>query len=152
MKDGDIILAHRLAHTLKGNAGQIGEKQLQEAASSIEEILADGKNSNLGALGQMQWLDKQMPILENAMELVLAKLAPMFSEADTEKKAEPLRKEKSLELLTQLESMLKEKNPECINLLDDIRVIPETEKLAQLTEDFAFNEAINELSNVKKNL
>ena len=36
---GDIALAHRLVHTLKGNAGQIGKSGLQKAASEVEEFL-----------------------------------------------------------------------------------------------------------------
>ena len=39
VKSGDIKLAHRLAHTLKGNAGQIGESNLQNAAAKVESLL-----------------------------------------------------------------------------------------------------------------
>ena len=39
VESGDIKLAHRLAHTLKGNAGQIGMSGLQKAASDVEELL-----------------------------------------------------------------------------------------------------------------
>jgi len=40
----DIKLAHRLAHTLKGNAGQIGKTDLQKAAAQVEHHLRDGIN------------------------------------------------------------------------------------------------------------
>jgi len=42
LKAGDITLAHRLAHTLKGNAGQIGKPALQRAAADVEGQLKDG--------------------------------------------------------------------------------------------------------------
>jgi len=40
----DIKLAHRLAHTLKGNAGQVGKTALQKAAAQVEHHLRDGIN------------------------------------------------------------------------------------------------------------
>jgi len=40
----DIKLAHRLAHTLKGNAGQVGKTELQKAAAQVEHHLRDGIN------------------------------------------------------------------------------------------------------------
>jgi len=44
IKTGDIKLAHRLAHSLKSSAGQIGKTDLQNAAADIESHLTDGKN------------------------------------------------------------------------------------------------------------
>jgi len=44
LNSGDINLAHRLAHTLKSNAGQIKKTSLQEVAAEIEDNLSDGKN------------------------------------------------------------------------------------------------------------
>jgi CheY-like chemotaxis protein len=41
---GDIKLAHRLAHTLKSNAGQLGKSYLQKAAADVEEQLKGGQN------------------------------------------------------------------------------------------------------------
>jgi len=40
---GDMPLAHRLAHTLKGNAGQLGKPALQRAAAEVERQLKEGK-------------------------------------------------------------------------------------------------------------
>jgi len=44
IKEGDIELAHRLAHTLKGNAGQLGKTILHGAASDVERQLKHGEN------------------------------------------------------------------------------------------------------------
>jgi CheY-like chemotaxis protein len=44
LDSGDIKLAHRLAHTLKGNAGQFGKILLQKAAADVEKQLKDGQN------------------------------------------------------------------------------------------------------------
>jgi signal transduction histidine kinase/CheY-like chemotaxis protein len=44
IKSGDIKLAHRLAHSLKSSAGQIGKTDLQNAAADVERHLIEGKN------------------------------------------------------------------------------------------------------------
>jgi len=43
LDSGDIVLAHRQAHSLKGDAGQIGKIILQKAAADVEQNLKDGK-------------------------------------------------------------------------------------------------------------
>ena len=40
---GDFKLAHRLTHSLKSNAGQIGKDELQKIAQSVEHILSKGE-------------------------------------------------------------------------------------------------------------
>ena len=152
LEDMDIKLAHRLAHSLKSNAGQIGEKQLQEAAAVIEVMLEDSKDLTQKAPGNLHWVNRQMTLLETALKSTLDKLAPMLAETGAEIKTTPPNEEELLKLLDQLESMLKEKNPECISMLDDIRTIPGAEELVRLIEDFAFKEAANELSIIKKKL
>jgi len=41
---GEIVLAHRLAHTLASNAGQLDKYDLQRTSEDIEYLLKDGKN------------------------------------------------------------------------------------------------------------
>ncbi|MCL2442448.1 MAG: ATP-binding protein [Treponema sp.] len=67
---GDIKLAHRLAHTLKGNAGQLGKTFLQQAAKNVEEQLKDGKN---------MVTSEAMVKLEKELNAVIAELTPMVS-------------------------------------------------------------------------
>jgi len=43
LDSNDITLAHRQAHSLKGDAGQIGKIILQKAAADVEQSLKDGK-------------------------------------------------------------------------------------------------------------
>ncbi|MCL2761877.1 MAG: ATP-binding protein [Treponema sp.] len=136
---GDIRLAHRLAHTLKTNAGQIDEKRLQKAAATVEGMLSTGKNLLTEA---------QSRILETELQSVLEKLA-VFSKANAPDSPKTLDDEKARELLVQLEHMLINRNPECIHLLDDIRAIPKAEELACLIEDYEFKQAIITLSGLK---
>ena len=69
----DIKLAHRLVHTLKGNAGQIGRVSLQEAAADVEMQLKDGKN-----LSDPQ----QVALLKTELDAVLAEIAPLFKDEE----------------------------------------------------------------------
>jgi CheY-like chemotaxis protein len=43
MEAGDLELAHRIAHTLKGNAAQLGRTGLHIAAADVERQLKEGK-------------------------------------------------------------------------------------------------------------
>ena len=66
LEKGDIKLAHITAHSLKGNAGLIGETGLQQAAADIENLLKNGEN----LVSQ-----KQLDILQTELNAVLARLA-----------------------------------------------------------------------------
>jgi CheY-like chemotaxis protein len=70
LRVGDITLAHRLAHTLKGNAGQIGKPALQQAAADVERQLKAGKNLTT---------PEQLQILETEMAAVLRELTPLLA-------------------------------------------------------------------------
>jgi len=131
-EEGDITLARRIAHTLKGNAGQIGEQRLREAAAAAEDMLSEGQN---------RLTDEQMNILQLELQLVLEKLAPMLSEAETPNQ-EITDEKKIQELFEKLELMLINYNPECMNMSDEIRSIPGAEELAQQIEDFDFEQAL----------
>jgi|GEM_PF-1106518 len=46
----DLVLARRLAHTLKGVAGQIGAEALQEAAKELEMAIGEGRTADYDPL------------------------------------------------------------------------------------------------------
>jgi HPt (histidine-containing phosphotransfer) domain-containing protein len=130
----DIESAFRLAHTLKANAGQIGEIRLQEAAALVEEMLSGGKN---------KLTLEQIISFKEELDLVLEKLAPMVSEADAQKKeVSAITEEEKQALLENLENMLENFNPECMALVEDIARIPGTEDLIELIEDLEFEQAV----------
>ena len=66
IEEGDIELAHRIAHTLKGNAGQLGKTILQKAATDVEKNLKHGKN---------HVTEEQLQILEVELNMVLNEYA-----------------------------------------------------------------------------
>jgi len=143
LEHGDITLAYRLAHNLKGNAGQIGEKQLQAAAAVIESTLSDGKNTVT---------EVQMKILETELSSVLEKLSPLINKSKPKKKVKIADAEETMELFKVLEPLLKNRKPECMYLLDEIRTIPDSDELANYIEDFEFLQALTALAKLKETL
>ena len=67
---GDTVLAHRLVHTLKGNAGFIGETELQKAAAVVESRLEDEK---------VPVAVEVLNNLESELTSVLEKLRPLLT-------------------------------------------------------------------------
>jgi CheY-like chemotaxis protein len=147
LEAGDMAVAHRLAHTLKGNAALIGKTRLQKAAADAEQILKAGKPP----------AQKQMSLLKNELDVVLDELASVqataLAAAQTQAQAAGLGIEtpdKILAALEQLETMLKNRDPECMVFLDTIRLIPETEQLVRQVENFDFTPALMAISEIKK--
>jgi HPt (histidine-containing phosphotransfer) domain-containing protein len=67
LKAGDIVLARRLAHTLKSNAALIGKTGLQKTAADAEQTLKEGK----------QLTRKQMNMLKAELDMVLEELVSL---------------------------------------------------------------------------
>jgi len=132
----DITLAHRLAHTLKGNAGQIGKTALQNTAAEIEALLKDGTIPDA----------EHMESLETELNLVLEELRPLLVETPTQ----AVSANQAQALFEKLKPMLENINPACVNLLDEIRAIPGTEELAKQIEDYDFESAAGTLAALKK--
>jgi len=146
IETGDFKTAHRLIHTLKGNAGQIGEKQLQAAAAAAESMLSGGGTASLKREKDAETLHS----LEAELKIVLEKYAFLLEEANEKNKIKITDGAKVREVIEQLEPMLRNKNPDCEDLLDDIRAIPGAEELARYIEKFKFKQALEELLAIKK--
>jgi HPt (histidine-containing phosphotransfer) domain-containing protein len=142
---GDTKLAHRLAHTLKGNAGLINMPELQKAAEEVEFLLKFGTAS--------VWENK-MGLLHSELERVLNELGPMLnnkSETDVQEER-ILNAGQALALFERLKPMLENINPQCVNLLDEIREIPGTVKLVRQIEDYDFETAAETLAEITEEI
>jgi HPt (histidine-containing phosphotransfer) domain-containing protein len=132
---GDTKLAHRLAHSLKGNAGLIGKTALRNAASEVEMLLKDGIDS--------VWENK-MKLLETELNIVMDELKQQIDEPELHENHRVLSRNETLELFEKLTLMLKDDNTDCIDLIEDIRSIPAVDEktkqlvmqLAQQIDDF----------------
>ncbi|MCL2068791.1 MAG: ATP-binding protein, partial [Oscillospiraceae bacterium] len=138
---GDMKLAHRLAHTLKGNAGLIGKTELKNAAADVESLIRDGADSI--------W-DSKMNRLKAELESVFKEFEPLLEEHAPKEEIKPLTEEQTLALFDKLTPMLEDINPECISLVDEIRAVPGGEELARHIEGFDFDAAAVTLAGLKK--
>jgi signal transduction histidine kinase/DNA-binding response OmpR family regulator len=144
LEKGDIEMAHRLAHTLKGNAGQIGKTILQQAALDVEHQLKDGHNMVTA---------EQLKTLEAELAMVLTELAPLLEEAAGRMQEDEIAEidpEKTRELFGKLELLLKSGNPKCLDFSNELRKIQGSAKLVQHMEDFEFEMAFSSLEELKE--
>ncbi|MCL2262444.1 MAG: ATP-binding protein, partial [Defluviitaleaceae bacterium] len=140
LNSGDIKTAHRLSHTLKGLAGQMGEKSLQAAALAVESKL---KNN--------QYLldEDELAVFETELSATLKKLAPLLEEYNARISVKTTDKDKIQAVLSELEPMLVNRNPDCEDMLDALRSIPNTDALVSHIERFKFSPALEEFAKVK---
>jgi signal transduction histidine kinase/DNA-binding response OmpR family regulator len=144
---GDIKLAHRLVHTLKGNAAQFGRTGLQKAAADVEMSLMGEKN---------QIKEGQLKTLEIELSAFLDELASILKETEEidgsgELTAE-LKPEEIHELFEKLEPLLKAGNPDCINYKEDLKAITGSDLLVQQMDDFEFDAARITFDKLKESL
>jgi CheY-like chemotaxis protein len=150
----DIKRAHRLAHSLKGNAGMLEKTPLQQTAAEIENRLADGENRV-----QQPLLD----ILKNELDTVIRECELFLAQADTStpEDAAPANSaalpdgETICALFTELEELLDGGSLECLGLIDRLRPIcesgePLVRELIQQIEYFEFDAALKTLARLRE--
>ena len=148
MENGNIELAHRLVHTLKGNAGQMGEKTLQKTALDVESRLRDGKNNVT---------KEQLTSLERELNIVFKALSSLHLDVSGSKpKVNIPAAMPDKEFFDDLEEFLKSGNPESLNSIDRLRAIPgglkTPELLIKQMEDFDFSSAMETFYKLKQEL
>jgi len=145
--EGDLKLAHRLAHTLKSNAGLIGKLALQKAAAEVEESLMGGES---------YLSDGQIDALRIELNAVLDELAPLAEENAAPDRPGTARSEydeqAALELIDRLGPLLWSGSTESLALVDDLRVVPGSEELIGQIEDFDFASAAGSLEGLRASL
>jgi HPt (histidine-containing phosphotransfer) domain-containing protein len=139
ISEGDIKLAHRLVHTLKSNAGMIGKTGLQEAAARAEALLDNNEIPDT----------KYMEDLKTELISVLNEIGPVDDKPAEQTGRDALTAGEKAALFEKLESMLKSRNPDCLTLLDDIRLIPGTDELVKYMENYNFKLASQMLAALK---
>jgi CheY-like chemotaxis protein len=139
---GDIKLAHRLVHTLKGNAGQLKKPLLQKAAEEVENCLTDEKN--IATPNQLETLRAELnAVMKEFMSLVKQRPKPVITT--------PLDKTEIRELLEKLQYILENDNPECLEYIDKLHAIPGSEELVDQIETFDFKIASKTVAEFRKN-
>jgi len=144
-EDGDVKLAHRLAHTLKGYASQIGEKSLAGLAAAVEDRLYTDKTIQDD---EMQGFENELRGVFKRLEMLTADIMVMQVSQATE----PLSVEKQLSVLRELYPLLKEKNADCLQYTDSLRTMSDMGELVELIEDYDFTKARHMLTDIIQSL
>ena len=139
---GDVKLAHRLAHTLKGLAGLMGKTGLQEAARVVESALSGGD------LAQIQG---QMDKLGHELNLVLEELSPYLEAGKPSAGAggPVLDKAKARELFDKLEPLLQADSVSCMGFVEELKTVPGTGALIEQIEEYEFDKALAALAELR---
>jgi len=142
---GDNVLAHRLVHTLKSNAGQIGKTILQQISAEVEASLENGEN---------RITTEQMKTLKMELDAVLAELIPIAKEQEylDDKSIEYVDNATALRLLEEIEPLLANNNSESLAYIDELRAIHGSELLMKQIDDFDFKLAHETLLKLKESL
>jgi HPt (histidine-containing phosphotransfer) domain-containing protein len=145
VNSGDIKLAHRLAHTLKSNAGHLGKTLLQQAAADVESHLKN--NENLVT-------EEHLKILEKELNAALAQFTQYLDNEPPRREwhdeSPPLEAQYVPELFEQLEPLLEMGNPECRKFIDKLRRMSGGETLIQQIEDLDFEQALLSFAELKR--
>ena len=137
---GDSETAHIMMHTLKGLAGLINEPALAQIAGQLEQHLAKGEKPKID----------QLSAFESELKRVLADIGELelMSSGDREF----LDKDEALALLDRLEPLLAAQSVDCLNFLDNLYRVPESDELSRQIEEFNFTDALEPLSRLRKAL
>ena len=138
----DFKTAHRLAHTLKGLAGLVGESGLVDTAKKTEEAFGEGTIPT-----------DLMYALNLEMERVLAKIKQRYPEdLDARRTVTTLDENKAREVFDRLSQMLEGNSVEALEMIDDLAEIPQTHDLIDQIEAVDFALALKTLADLRKTL
>ncbi|MCL2043993.1 MAG: ATP-binding protein [Treponema sp.] len=132
MQTGDTVLACRLLHTLRGHAALIEKTALEETCAGMEQLLKEGATL---------FSPVQMNHLHDEFSAVITELQSREEESEPLPQKQKLDKKQSLELLTKLQTMLEDRDPLFVHLIDDVRTIPGTEELVSQMENYLLKQA-----------
>ena len=146
--DGDPSAATRLAHTLRGTAGNIGAKVVANAATALEQACLTGATEEV--------LADRLVAVERCLDPVLEGLAGLAeSESATEPVPAPHSGAELQTRLAQVRDLLAESDTEVLTALHELqglasdpRVAEQLRRVVQHAERFDFDQALELLENL----
>jgi len=112
IQEGDGELATRLAHTLKGVAGNVGAQELNSAAESLEMALKGGDGDTALAL---------LPGVTHKLEQVTTSIATLEDQTRQSETAKPVDLEALKPTLEHLRALLEDDDAEASELMEDLQ-------------------------------
>jgi len=140
LESENLVLAHRLVHNLKSNAGNIQRIALQNAAAEVESLIR-----------QKQPVDVHILILKDELGAVLLELAPLLQEKSPIKQnTQSLDISQIHSLVEEITPLLESGNVASLDYINDLMAITGSEDLVAHIENFDFAAALIELSKLKQ--
>ncbi len=143
-KSSDVEAATRLAHTLKGVAGNIGATGVQAAAATLEKASAAG--------AAQEAVEEHLMEVDRLLQPLISALAGMGAADDSQPVAERIDPEALSRLIRQLDKLLEEDDAGAGDLLESLAVqLPgepyqgRLRELAQSVGEYDFEAAKNVL-------
>jgi two-component system sensor histidine kinase/response regulator len=151
---GDTVLAGRLAHTLKGVAGNIGAKPLQVASGDLEKLIKEQAAPAEIETGRQ----KVSVLLDPLLTRLQTALSATISQQAAQPEAAAASPEQISEAVAQLKTLLAESDPGAADFIHSHRAVlrrlfhgealTEFEKAVQ---NYAFSEAETQLGRASEN-
>jgi signal transduction histidine kinase/CheY-like chemotaxis protein/CHASE3 domain sensor protein len=145
LAEGDVVAAERLAHTLKGVAGNIGAKQVQSSTGVLEKLIRDRTAANDVDAAKRHVAAALQPLVAELRAVLSASAAEGPAQSATPATADPARsRETAARLMTLLAALdpgaadFVEANHAGLRPLFDGATWPEFEELVR---DYAFADA-----------
>ena len=137
---GDIKTAHRIVHNLKGIAGYIGKKELQEASISLEKSFRTEP---------YVYSPKQLEALKKWLVEALREFEPMLEESIcTKPVAVNIDGEELTALLLELKPLLKKGSLSSLEYVMKLQGIAGMGELAERIDDYDFHGALGILDSL----
>jgi PAS domain S-box-containing protein len=151
LKGGDLKLAERIAHTVKGAAGNIGITEVQSLAQKLEETLGDGEGKTSELLAEFTSLmDAQVHAIERA-------LCGSAMAQPEEVRTLPFNEETAADAIARLRTLLEARDGEAIESFSSLQdaVAGAVEKthldgLSASINNFDFDSALVKLDEIAK--
>jgi len=141
LSTGDIKTAHRIAHTLKSNAGYLGRKELQKAASILETSLQNETDNHT---------PEQLGILEKELASALLEFKPIVIETESKKSdVVQIEADKLAALFKELKPLLEKGDFSAVGYVEKLQGIAGMKELAERIDDFDFMGALKVFNSIE---
>ncbi|MCL2052682.1 MAG: ATP-binding protein [Lachnospiraceae bacterium] len=140
LSSGDLKNAHRLAHSLKSNAGQIERDELSKLAGQLELLLKDAGLPD----------EEMLNLLNAELQKTLDELGTELAALSQKAKLPELSKEEADLVLEKLKPLLTAKKTDSLDLLPEISRIKGAEELAEQIDDYDFGSALKTLEKLRE--
>ncbi len=152
LASGDRQLAERVAHTVKGVAGNLGIKQVQTSAEKLERAIRENDVSEQAVLAEFQsLLGRQVEAIERAL--------PAAAAQESEPKAVmPFNREAAGSAVARLKAMLEASDGDASDAFATLEPMlasrvpkPQLDALGTAISDFDFEGALAKLGDIARN-